>query len=245
MCNVRKRTSVHESRSMFRCLHQIGRKSVLQQHGDSAGNAQIFHRERLVVNGKSQKNILDAAAQVVFILGKAQDSHYLRCRSNVEARLARDAVRLASQSCNDVSQAAVVHIKHTVPQHILQRKAIVLVLIHVIVKQCSNHVVSRCYRMKISRKVQVDLIHRKHLRISSAGSSALHAEARTERRFTKRTYSFLSDLVQPQSQADRYGRLSDTGFCGRNCSNKYQVAVFHPFLIDQRFRNLCYITSVI
>ena len=74
-----------ESRRMLSGLHQVRRNGILQQYSDGSGHTQIFHRERLVVNGEAQQNILDTATQVVFIRGQTQDSHDFRSRSDVEA----------------------------------------------------------------------------------------------------------------------------------------------------------------
>ena len=72
----------------------------------------------------------------------------------------------------------VVHIENPAPKNFFQSETVCLILIQVIVEQRGNHVVCRGDRVKITRKMEVDLIHRKHLCISSSGSSPLHPEAR-------------------------------------------------------------------
>ena len=64
--------------------------------------------------------------------------------------------------------------------------------------------------MKIPCEVEVNLVHRKHLRISATGRSSLHTETRTERRFAKRNNRLLSYFIQSQSKTDRYGSFADT-----------------------------------
>ena len=49
---------------------------------------------------------------------------------------------------------------------------------------------------KIPCEMKVNLIHRKHLCISSTGRSSLHSETRTERRFTKSDNRILSNFIQ-------------------------------------------------
>ena len=99
--------------------------------------------------------------------------------------------------------------------------------------------------MEVSRKVEVDLLHRKHLRISSARCSSLHTEARTERRFAQSDNRLLSDFIQSQSETDRYGSFADTRLCRCDGSYQNEVTFLHFLLIDQLFGNLRDITTVI
>ena len=100
-------------------------------------------------------------------------------------------------------------------------------------------------RMEVSRKVKIDLLHRKHLCISSARCSSLHTEARTERRFAQSDNRLLSDFIQSQSETDRYGSFADTRLCRCDGSYQNEVTFLHFLLIDQLFGNLRDITTVI
>ena len=100
-------------------------------------------------------------------------------------------------------------------------------------------------RMEVSRKVEVDLLHREHLCISSARCSSLHTEARTERRFAQSDNRLLSDFIQSQSETDRYGSFADTRLCRCDGSYQNEVTFLHFLLIDQLFGNLRDITTVI
>ena len=50
-------------------------------------------------------------------------------------------------------------------------------LVDVVVQQSAYHIVRRGYGVEIAGKVQVYLLHREYLSISSAGSAALYAKA--------------------------------------------------------------------
>jgi hypothetical protein len=67
----------------------------------------------------------------------------------------------------------------TPPDDFFQSEAVRLMLVQVIVEQSGNHVVCGGNGVKVARKVQVYLLHGQHLGISSTGSTAFHAEART------------------------------------------------------------------
>ena len=178
VCDIRKRAAMHEGCRIFRCLHQIGMDGIFQQHGYGTGHTEVFYRKRLTVISESEEDVFDASAEVFHVTGQTKDSHDFRSGSDVESRLHGDAVRLGSQSGDNVTQRTVVHIENPAPKNFFQSETVCLILIQVIVEQRGNHVVCRGDRVKITRKMEVDLIHRKHLCISSSGSSPLHPEAR-------------------------------------------------------------------
>ena len=99
--------------------------------------------------------------------------------------------------------------------------------------------------MKIPCEMEVNLIHRKYLCISSAGRSSLHTETRTERRLTKSDNRILSNLIQPQSKTDRYCSFTNARFGCRNSSDQDEIAFLHLLFIDQLFGNLCDIATII
>ena len=197
VCDVGERTSMHKCRSMFRSLHQIRSNRIFQEHRNGSRNTQVLDRERFVVYGIPQQDILDTAAQVVLVGSQTKDCHDFGSRRNVEGRFTGNAVRLTSQTGYDVTQAAVVHVHHTVPQDLFHGEALILVLVHVVVQQCCNHVMCRCDGMEVAGKMQVDLVHRKNLGVTSSCRSTLHSETRAQRRFTEGTYRVLAYLVQP------------------------------------------------
>ena len=51
--NVGERTAMYNRRRMFGGLHQIGRNSVFQQDRNRTSHAQVFHRKRFVIHGKT------------------------------------------------------------------------------------------------------------------------------------------------------------------------------------------------
>ena len=180
MSDVGKRTSMNDGSRILCSLHKVGSESVAQQYGDGTSHAEVFHSERLSVDSISQEDILDASAQVVLVFSKAEYGHNLRCRSDVEARLAHNAVGLAAHTRNDVAQTAVVYVEHTVPQHLAQGEPIVAVLIHIVIQESRDGVVCRCDGVEVASEVEVYLVHREHLSVSAATSSAFQSEYRSK-----------------------------------------------------------------
>lgn len=50
--------------------------------------------------------------------------------------------------------------------------------------------------MEVTREMEIDLIHRQDLSITSAAGATFLSEARTERRLTESYHRFLTDAVQ-------------------------------------------------
>ena len=66
--------------------------------------------------------------------------------------------------------------------------------------------------MKVAREVQVDFLHGQHLGITTAGSAALDAETRTERRLAQCHDGAFADFVQTECQTDAHRGLADARF---------------------------------
>ena len=78
--------------------------------------------------------------------------------------------------------------------------------------------------------MKINLVHGKHLCISTPCSSALHAKARAQRGFPQRHHCFLAYLVHAQRQSHTHGGLANTGLGGRGGGHQYQM-VFAYLLI--------------
>ena len=95
-----------------------------------------------------------------------------------------------------------------------------------IVYNCGKKIVSRGYGVKISRKMQIYLVHRKNLRVSSSGGSALYSEHRAERRLAQCKHSLFSELSERLCYA--YGHCGFTLSCRRRVyrRDKHKLSVF-------------------
>ena len=141
MGDVGKRSAVDEGRCIFRGLHEVGLNGVLEEHHDGAGHSEVLHRERFAGVGVAQQDVFDAAAQVGFVGGQAEDGHQLGSGRDVESCLTGQAVGRRAQTGHDGAQGAVVDIEHAAPQHFLESETVLGVLVQIIVEQCRNHVV--------------------------------------------------------------------------------------------------------
>ena len=214
-------------------LHQIGFDRFLEQNGHRSHPARFPGIHCTAVPAKTDQDIAQALFQIVDPAAQAQDGHYLRSGSDVEALLTRHAVTRTAQSDDHLAQHAVIYIHHPFEQH---RTGIDAqppgFQLNIIVYQGGKQIVRFLYRRKISGKMQVDVLHRQHLGISSSGSASLQSEDRSQRGFPQGGYGALPDAVQSIGQPDRDGRFAFPARSGRQGRNQHQTTARGSFRID-------------
>ena len=97
-------------------------------------------------------------------------------------------MRDAAQAEHDVAERAVVHVEHALPHDAAGVEAQRVALKDVVVEHRGQQVVRGRDRVEVAGEVEVDVLHRHHLRMPAAGGAALHAEARAERRLAERDH---------------------------------------------------------
>ena len=170
--NVGKGPAMHKCRIVLYGLHQIRVQGVLQEHRYCARHAEVIHGEWVALVGIAEQDFAHAAAQVVDVACEAQNSHNFAGWSDVESRLGWHAIHAGAKSGNHVAQVAVVNVEHAFPYHLAKAYAVFAVLIDIVIEEGCNHVVSRGDGMEVASEVEVDVLHRQHLRVSAAGSTA-------------------------------------------------------------------------
>ena len=86
------------------------------------------------------------------------------------------AIGNAAERTNDLAQRAVVHVQHATPDDTARVHSQRIAPIDVIVDQCGEKVVRRSDGVKVAREMEIDVLHRHHLRVATAGRATLHAE---------------------------------------------------------------------
>ncbi len=94
--------------------------------------------------------------------------------------LARNAVDLAAQADHYISQGAVIHIETALHKYSSWIDTQRVALLDMVVDHGAAEVVSGSNRVHISREMEVDVLHRKYLSVSAAGSSSLDSENRSQ-----------------------------------------------------------------
>ena len=111
MCNVGKRSAVHQCRRIFECLHQIRLDGVFQERRHRAYTLQIAREHRFAAVGVSHQNIAEPLFQVVYVRSKAQNCHNFAGDGNHKVIFTRYAVDFAAQPHNNIAKRAVIHIE--------------------------------------------------------------------------------------------------------------------------------------
>ena len=104
---------------------------------------------------------------------------------------------------------------------------------------------SRRHGVNVTGEMEVDLFHRNNLCVSAACRAALHAEARPQRRLTKRHNGLFAYLVKSEREAYRDSGLADSRFCRSDGCNQYKLAFCYFFRVDQRERNLGHVVTIL
>ena len=197
-----------EGRVVLERLHQVGRQRVLEQHGHGAVRVQVAGRDRLLLAGVADHDIAQAVLQVLERGRQAENRHHFRGDDDVEAVLARIAVARTAERHHDVAQRAVVHVDHALPGDAAHVDAQLVAVMDVVVDQRRQQVVGERDGAEVAGEMQVDVLHRHHLRVAAAGGAALHAEHRAERGLAQADHRLLADVVERVAQAHRGGGLA-------------------------------------
>ena len=225
MSDVRKRTAVHDRRRVFKRLNEVRLECVFQQSDHSAAAAELFCIDSVAVKVVADEHPFKPCLEVVKVARKAQDSHYLRSDGYLEAVLSGEAVYLAAQADDDLTQSTVVHIHTSFEKDTSFVETKRIALVDRVVYQRTKQVVSRRDSVHIACEMQVDVLHWNDLCISAACGTALDAENGSERRLTQSKDSVLSYLRHRLGKTYGNSGLSLAGGCGVDSGYKYQLAV--------------------
>ena len=197
---------------------------VLEQGRHRARGVQVVRRDRLVVVGVAHHDASQALFKVGDGGGQAEDGHDLGSHGDVEAVLARHAVRLAAQAVHDVAQLAVVHVHHALPRDLAHVDAQLVAVVDVRVQERRQQVVGGSNGMEVAREVQVDIFHGDDLGVPAAGRAALDAEHGAERRLAQRHDHVLALLRQRVGQSHRRSGLALAGRRGVDGRDQNELA---------------------
>ena len=118
-------------------------------------------------------------------------------------------------------------------------------MMNVIIDQRCQQIVCQRNGAEVASEVQVDVLHRHHLRIAAACGTAFHAKYRTQRGFTQTDNGFPANVVQCIAQAHGGGGLALAGGRWANRSHEHQFAVRFVFQsIDIVQRHFCLVMAV-
>ena len=114
-----------------------------------------------------------------------------------------------------------------------------------VVEHRGKQVVRRTYRVKVAGKVEIDVLHGNHLRISAAGGSALDSKNRAEARLAQGDRDILAYPAQSVCEAYRRRGLALARGRGGYGGDENQLSVFPLRLREQGQVYLRLVVSVL
>ena len=139
---------------------------------------------------------------------KREDGHDLRGGGDVEPLLSGRAIGRPAQANHALAERALVEVKHARPEDALRVDALSVAVLDVIVHHRAQQVVRGRDGVQVTGEVQVDGVHREHLRIATTCGAALDAENGPHRRLANDTEGRLARTAQRLRQPDGCDRLS-------------------------------------
>ena len=140
-------------------------------------------------------NVAEPALQIGEVRGEAEDGHDLARHGDVEARLAREAVGHAAKRADDLAERPVVHVDGAAPSDAAGVDVELVAPIDVIVDHRREQIVGGADGVEIAGEMEIDVLHRHHLRVAAAGGAALHAEAGPEARLADADDGLLAESL--------------------------------------------------
>ena len=98
-------------------------------------------------------------------------------------------------------------------------------MVDVIVDRGREQIVGQADRVKVTRKVEIDLLHRENLGVATSGGATLHAETGPERRLAETEHRLFADRGECVSEPHGCRRLAFTGRGGAHGGDENQLAV--------------------
>jgi hypothetical protein len=223
--DVREGAAVDERRIVLERLHEVRFQGVLQQHRHRAVGLEVAGAHGRLVTGVAHHDVAETLAEILQRRGEAEDRHHLGRHDDVEAVLARESVRRAAQGHDGVAQCPVVHVEHALPRDAADVDAQFVAVMDMVVEQCRQQIVGELDGVEVPGEMEVDVLHRHHLRVPSAGGPALDAEDGPERGLAQADERPLADAVQRIAETHGGGGLALARRRGADGGDEDQLAV--------------------
>ena len=98
--------------------------------------------------------------------------------------------------------------------------------------------------MEVAGEMQVDLVHRQHLRIAASACAPFHSEAWTERWLSQYDSSFFPDFIQTECKTDADCGFSDSGLGRADGGDENEVGLLGFLIVNTRKWNFGHVVSV-
>ncbi len=224
MGDIGERPAVDEGRIALQRLHEVRLEGLLQEHGHRTVGLQVGRGHGLAVPGIGDDDPPQPLAQFRERLAEAETGHDLGGHGDVETAFPGHGIVHPAQAEDDVPQRTVVHVDDPLPDDPPQVDPQGVAVVDVVVQHRGQEIVGQLDGVEIAGEMEVDVLHGDDLGVAAAGSAALHAEARTQRRLAEADAGLFADAVQAVAEADAGSRLALAGGRGRDGGHQDELA---------------------
>ena len=236
---------MYECGSTLKGLNEVGLQRILKKRRHSTNRLEVACGYGLFIVGVSNYDLGKSLFEVRNRGCKAEYRHDFRCNGNVVAVLSGNTVYSAAEAVGDEAELTVIHINATLPSNSTGVDIKSITLIDMIIKHCSQQVISRADGVEVACKVKVNILHRNYLCVSAACRAALNAENGAKRRLAESNYNVLTDLTETVCKTDGGGSLTLARRGGGDCSYENKLTVFSFALVEKRVVNFRLVISVL
>ena len=153
----------------------------------------------------------EAGLEVLAARRERDDRHHLARGDDHPSLLAHDAVRDATESDHRIAKRPVVHVDGARPGDAARIGVERVALREMIVEHRRQEIVGRGDRVKVAGEVEVDVLHRDHLRVAAARCPSLHAEHRPHARLAHAEHGILAESTHCLRETHERRALSLAG----------------------------------
>ena len=245
MRDIREGPAMDKGRRSLQGLYQIRLDGILKEQSERPGHIQFLGAHHASVTRIGHHDLPQAALHILQTVRKAEDRHHLRGHGDIKARLARHAVRSATEPDHYVAECAVIEIQHTFPHHAAHIDVQRIALLDMVVNDRRQQVMRRRNRMKIPGEMQVDVLHRNNLRIAAACRAALQAKAWPQGRLPQGDHHFLPLMMERIRKPHAVRGLALSRRCRVDGRHEHQFPVGTSLqFLPHRKGQLCLVLSV-
>ncbi len=162
---------MHKCRCILQSLNHIRTNSIFQKCRHCAYCLNFFCRNRFSFISISNYNSSQTFFQIFHVVCKTKNRHDFGCYRDDEMIFSCHTIHLASESYRNITKYTVIHIDAAFPYDLFWINVKFISLLNMIIKHCRKKVICRSNRMKISREMKIQIIHRYNLCITAAGST--------------------------------------------------------------------------
>ena len=244
MGDVREGAAVDEGGRPLDGLHEVGLHGILKEQGQGPRRTELLRVHRASAARIADEDAPEAPLHVGEILRQTEDCHHLRGDGDVKAGLPRHAVDAPAEPRDDVAQGAVVDVEDALPHDAVHVEIECVALKDVVVDECGEKVVRRRDGVKVSRKVEVDVLHGDDLCIAAPRRAALHAEAGAERRLAQGNDGLFALPMEGIGKPDARRRLALTRGGRVDRRDEDELSLFSMGARKGFARQLCLVPAV-